>query len=197
MKFRSATFLSLLALLFCQRPAVADPLDDVLLSVRDAARAGDRGRLERAAGELRGHELAAYVEYWRLQQDLKNDLDPATVRAFLADNEGSYLAEKMRGDWLRQLGKQRQWSLFDAEYPALAQPDQELACYALQSRRARGDGSALDEALPLWLNLIEPPESCYPVLEALIVEKRVLADDVRRFGIFEQVELFCAVHWFS
>jgi soluble lytic murein transglycosylase len=36
----------------------------------------------------------------------------------------------------------------------------------------------LDEAMPLWLTLIEPPESCYPVLEALILEKRVLADDV-------------------
>ena len=32
--------------------------------------------------------------------------------------------------------------------------------------------------MPLWLNLIEPPEACYPVLEALILEKRVLADEV-------------------
>lgn len=36
----------------------------------------------------------------------------------------------------------------------------------------------LDDAMPLWLNLIEPPESCYPTLEALILEKRVLTDDV-------------------
>ena len=36
----------------------------------------------------------------------------------------------------------------------------------------------LDEAMPFWLTLIEPPEGCYPVLEALIVSKRVLADDV-------------------
>ena len=36
----------------------------------------------------------------------------------------------------------------------------------------------LDDALPLWLTLMDTPESCYPVLEALIVEKRVLADDV-------------------
>ena len=30
--------------------------------------------------------------------------------------------------------------------------------------------------LPLWLTLMDTPESCYPVLEALIVEKRVLAE---------------------
>jgi soluble lytic murein transglycosylase len=32
--------------------------------------------------------------------------------------------------------------------------------------------------MPLWLTLLEPPDACYPVLEALIWEKRVLADEV-------------------
>jgi soluble lytic murein transglycosylase len=180
MKFRFTVFSILFVLLsFCLRPAVAEPSDELFLAARDATRAGDRARLERLAVELQGHELAAYVDYWRLQLDLKNDPDPVMVRAFLASNEGDYLAEKIRGDWLKQLGEQQQWLLFDVEYPALVQqPDKELACYALQRRLAQGDSSALDEAMPLWLNLTEPPESCYPVLEALIVEKRVLAGDV-------------------
>lgn len=178
MKFRLAAFLYLLPLLAFHLPVSAAPSDDLFLAARDAARAGDRVRLERLVGELQGHELASYVEYWRLQPELKNDIDASTIRSFLVRNEGSYIAEKMRGDWLKQLGKQQQWDLFDAEYPALVQPDQELSCYALQSRRVRGDTRMLDDAMPLWLNLIEPPESCYPVLEALILEKRVLADGV-------------------
>ncbi|MDR2614756.1 MAG: lytic transglycosylase domain-containing protein [Candidatus Accumulibacter sp.] len=177
MKFRCA-LLILFSLSFCLRPAVAEPGDESFLAAREAARMGNRARLESLAGELQGHTLAAYADYWRLQADLKNGLDPVAVIAFLADNEGNYLAEKMRGDWLRQLGKERQWLIFDAEYPALTQPDQELACYALQSRLARGDDGALDEAMPLWLNLTEPGESCYPVLEALIVGKRVWTDEV-------------------
>ncbi len=178
MKFRLAVFLHLLSLLAVHFPVSAAPSDDVFLAARDAARAGDRVRIERLASELRGHELASYVEYWRLLPELKNDIDPETIRSFLARNEGMYIAEKMRGDWLKQLGKQQQWTIFDVEYPALVQPDRELSCYALQSRRLRGDARMLDDAMPLWLNLIEPPESCYPVLEALILEKRVLADDV-------------------
>ena len=178
MKFRLAAFLRLLPLLVFHLQASAAPSDDLFLAARDAARLGDRARLERLIGELQGHELVAYVEYWRLQPELKKDIDPSTVRSFLTRNEGTYIAEKMRGDWLKQLGKQQQWTLFDAEYPALVQPDQELSCYALQSRRLRGDAGMLDDAMPLWLNLIEPPESCYPVLEALILEKRVLTDDV-------------------
>ena len=97
---------------------------------------------------------------------------------FIARHERTYLAEKLRSDWLKVLGKKQQWSEFDVEYPKIVAPDQELACYALQSRRARGDATMLDDALPLWTTLLEPPEPCYPVLEALIWEKRVLADEV-------------------
>ena len=182
MKFRLAAFLQLLPLLAIHLQAFAAPSDELFLAARDAVRLGDRVRLERLVGELQEHELVAYVEYWRLQPELKKDIDPSTVRSFLARNEGTYIAEKMRSDWLKQLGKQQQWARFDAEYPGLVQPDQELSCYALQSRRLRGDAGMLDDAMPLWLTLIEPPESCYPVLEALILEKRVLAD-----GVWERI----------
>ncbi|MDR2452074.1 MAG: lytic transglycosylase domain-containing protein [Candidatus Accumulibacter sp.] len=178
MTSRFAAFLPCLVFLFCPPPAMAEPSDETFLAAREAARAGDRARFERLASELGGYELSSYVDYWRLQFDLKNGFDPEAVRAFLAGNEGSWLAEKMRGDWLRQLGGRKEWSSFDAEYPALRKPDQELACYALQSRLLRGDASALEEAMPLWLALVDPPESCHPVLEALIVDKRVQAGDV-------------------
>jgi soluble lytic murein transglycosylase len=177
MKFRLSVFLLTLPLLMAHATGWAATADERFLAARDAARSGDRTRLESIALELRGYELEAYVDYWRLLPDL-SDADPATVKAFLSRYENSYIAEKLRGDWLKQLGKKQQWAEFDAEYPALVRPDQELSCYALQSRRSRGDAGSLDEAMPLWLSLMEPPESCYPVLEALILEKRVLADGV-------------------
>ena len=181
MNFLSTTLLLLLVLLapatVVVRPAAAQSADDQFLAAREAARAGDRVRLERLAPALHGYELEPYVDYWLLVPDLK-DADPAVVRAFLGRHENSYLAEKLRGDWLRLLARKQQWELFDAEYGRLLQPDQELTCHALQGRLARGDARALDDALPLWLSVLEPPESCYSVFEALIVDKRVLADAV-------------------
>jgi len=177
MKFRLSPFLSLLVIPLMVHAAVAATLDDRFLAARDAAKAGDRVKFERIAPELQDHDLQAYVEYWRLSLDLAN-ADPAAVKDFLKRYDASYIAEKLRGDWLKQLGKKQQWADFDAEYPALVQPDQELVCYGMQSRRLRGDAAVLDEAMSLWMSLIEPPESCYPVLEALILEKRVLADEV-------------------
>ncbi len=162
---------------FAAHALAAAAVDDRFLVARDAARAGDRAKLERVAPELAGYELEPYVDYWRLSLDLAN-VDASAVKSFLQRNDKSYLAEKLRGDWLKQLGKKQQWADFDTEYPALVQPDQEVSCYALQSRLARGDARVLDEAMPLWFDLIEPPESCYPVLEALITEKRVLAEQV-------------------
>ena len=159
------------------RHAAAQSADDQFLAAREAARTGDRSRLERLAPALHGYELEPYVDYWLLVPDLK-DADPEVVRAFLARHENSYIAEKLRGDWLRQLARKQQWDLFAAEYARVLQPDQELACHALQGRLARGDAKALDDALPLWLSALEPPESCYGVFEALIVGKRVLADAV-------------------
>ena len=56
--------------------------------------------------------------------------------------------------------------------------DRDTQCLALQARLARKDKAALDEVQALWLTLLDPPETCQPVLEALIWEKRVLASDV-------------------
>ena len=177
MKHRFWLFLLVLPCLFAHAAGGSANGDERFLAARDAVRAGDRAKLERIAPELAGYELEAYVDYWRLLLDLSS-ADPATIKDFLARHEKSYLAEKLRGDWLKQLGKKQQWADFDAEYPALLQPDQELVCFSLQSRRSGGDTRVYEEALPLWFTLIEPPESCYPVLEGLIIEKRVLADQV-------------------
>ena len=83
----------------------ASASDERLLAARDAARLGDRAKLEAIAPEVQGHELAAYVDYWLFQIDLKReDADPAAIKSFLTRNEGSYIAERMRGDWLKKLG---------------------------------------------------------------------------------------------
>ncbi|HJW24822.1 MAG TPA: transglycosylase SLT domain-containing protein [Rhodocyclaceae bacterium] len=174
MKFR------VLALsLFLVSPVFAqDSRDTAFLIARDAFRAGDYIKLERAAAVVgSGYDLSPYIEYFQLRMNLEQ-VDPATIRSFLERYDGSYVAEKLRGDWLRMLARKALWVGFEAEYPKLISPEQEVTCLNLQARLARGDKTALDEAQPLWLGLLEPPDACQPVLEALIWEKKVLADDV-------------------
>ncbi|HET7776448.1 MAG TPA: transglycosylase SLT domain-containing protein, partial [Azospira sp.] len=154
--------------------------DEQFVAARDAFRAGDLNRLERLAADLKDHELWPYVEYFRLRAQL-DKADASTVAGlneFLARQDKNYIAEKLRGDWLRILAKQQRWSEFDGEFPKIIQADQDLSCLALQSRLQRKDPKALDEALPLFKTLLDVPEPCGPVLDALVAAQRVNSDDV-------------------
>ena len=71
--------------------------DSTFLAARDAFRAGDRNKLERAAGQLGNHELAPYVENYQLRINMDQD-DSAAMRAFLDRYERTYVAEKLRAE---------------------------------------------------------------------------------------------------
>ena len=151
--------------------------DAQFLLARDAFRVGDAQRLERAAAALGDHELAPYAEYYKLRMQLET-IDDAGVQAFLNKYEGSYVAEKLRVDWVQFLAKKERWSQVESEAAKLKAPEQDVQCMALQARLFRKEAGLLDEIQPLWLNLLTPPDACLPVLEALIWDKRVLAADV-------------------
>jgi soluble lytic murein transglycosylase len=57
-------------------------------------------RLARQVEALQGHPLQAWAEYWSLRLKL-DDGDASGVADYLARHAGAYLAEKLRGDWLR------------------------------------------------------------------------------------------------
>lgn len=174
MKFRTRFAPLLLALAL---PAFAQNGDTAFLIARDAFRAGDIAKLERAIGQLGNHELAPYAENYRLRMWMEKG-DPSTIRDFLQRNDGSYVAEKLRADWVRWLGKRAGWSEVDAEFPRLLAPEPDVTCYSQQARLARDDRSVLAEADKLWQAMLEPPEPCRPVLDALVTSQAKTADDV-------------------
>jgi soluble lytic murein transglycosylase len=161
------------------RPFVAPTADEQILLAREAFRNGERVRLGRLAQGLGNHELAPWVDYWQLRLKLDDDEDSSAVEAFLSRHAGSYLAERLRADWLKQLARHGRWAQFMAASPPLLQPDQELACDALQARLSeQHDRSALDEARPLWFAAADLPDACQPLMAALRSEGRLGDDDV-------------------
>jgi soluble lytic murein transglycosylase len=172
--------------LFCTL-AQAAPGDSRVLTAREVFRNGERIRLaalpdvtgrKGQAGQVAQYDLEPWVEYWQLRQRL-DDGHSDGIADFLQRQSGSYLAEKLRGDWLKNLGNKQKWEDFQREFPFLQQPDNELNCYALQGRLAvQNDAAALNEARPLWLGVLDMPESCIPLMERLIVAGRIDIDDV-------------------
>ena len=167
----------LLASLALSSSLFAQGNDTAFLTARDAFRAGDINKLERAIGQLGNHELAPYAENYRLRMWMDKG-DPSNLRDFLQRNEGSYVAEKLRADWVRFLGKRSTWNDVETEFPKLLAPEPDVTCYNQQARLARDDRSVLAEAEKLWLTMLEPPEPCRPILDALVASQKMTADDV-------------------
>lgn len=150
-------------------PAFGAPLssDADFLAVRDAFQAGDAARLGNFARRLKNTQMEVYADYYQLRLGLEN-AGASAVKDFLSRPEDTPIVDRLRGEWLKQLGKKQQWDLFDAEYPRLLNEDNELTCYALQSRLRYQEQAALNEARGLWFDGKSQPDSCGPLFEAAL-----------------------------
>jgi soluble lytic murein transglycosylase len=157
--------------------AIPADADSRFLAARDAFRQGERVKLSHLAESLRGNDLEPWAEYWLLRLRLDEDVSDG-VRDFLVRNNGAYVAEKLRAEWLRKLARDQDWQTFQQEYPLLVQPEQDLACSALQAQLVRQqDPTALDEARPLWFSVVDLPETCTPLMQGLFAAGRLTEDD--------------------
>jgi soluble lytic murein transglycosylase len=152
--------------------AAAASEDDALTGAYDAYRAGDAIRFARHAGDLEGHPLAPWLDYWRLAMRLE-DAAPADVSEFLSRHRDTYVAELLRGDWLRLTGKRGDWQEFNREMRAYPRDDLEIRCYGWISRLERDDDSAFAEARAMWLLPSELPEGCARLAETMVSRDRL------------------------
>lgn len=137
-----------------------------LEAARDAVRSRDLGKLERIADKLQGDPMEVYPRYWLVSTQLESMSDNQ-IRLFLQTFPGSLLADRLRGEWLKSVGKSERWDVFAAEYPALVNIDTELECYQLRARLARQDSDAPGAAKKLWLTSKDLPEACGIMFESL------------------------------
>src|SRR5258707_6529363 len=146
--------------------AKLDPQDAALLAARDAFEANQRTKLAALAPKLKDHLLEPYVEYWQLFFKLPG-ASAEEVRDFLSRYPGTALAEQLRADWLKVLGRSGRWESFQAEDPALSGDDPEVTCYMLLARWKREDVSVLGDFRPFWNAPRELPEGCLALARAI------------------------------
>ena len=60
--------------------------------------------------------------------------DSTALRGFFERYERSYVAEKLRADWIRWLGKRGMWAEIEVEYPKLLAPELDVTCLLYTSR---------------------------------------------------------------
>lgn len=154
--------------------------DEVILDMQQAFRKGDKNRLSALLPQTRGHVLEPLAAYW----EMRNRLDTAPeseIRSYLSTYAGSYYEDRLRNDWLLQLGRQRNWAAFTAHYPLYRmQDDRELRCYGLATEAMNSKANVADEAKKHWYALREADDGCTWLAEHLHSGKQINGLDLWR-----------------
>jgi soluble lytic murein transglycosylase len=157
------------------------PADAIVLDARDALRRRDAQRLadDRAAAIVGQHPLAAWVDYWELGNRL-NLAQPAEVEAFYQRWAGTYVEDRLRNDWLLELGRRRDWANFARDFPRFRMnDDREVTCYWLLTEHLAGkDVTAAARAA--WAAQRDTDDGCVLLATTMVEAKRFTPDDVWR-----------------
>lgn len=139
-----------------------------LLDMRQAFQSGNTQRLSTLLPQVQGHLLEPQAAYWELRARL-DTATPDEIRAFLRRYAGTYHEDRLRNDWLLQLGKARDWATFAQELPHYRmQDDREVQCYALLAQREHPLSSVTGEARTLWLAQRRADDGCATLAGALL-----------------------------
>jgi soluble lytic murein transglycosylase len=151
---------------------------DMLLDARDALRKKDRSRLASAKVALAAaqHPLAMWADYWELSNRLAES-SQAELNDFYARWPDTYVQDRLRNDWLLELGKRRDWANFAAEYPKFKfDDDREVHCYATLLKHLAGE-DVRTRARALWFAQREFDDGCTLLATTLIESGRLTAAD--------------------
>jgi soluble lytic murein transglycosylase len=155
--------------------------DTLVLEARDALRRKENVRLAAAATALaqQNHPLAPWAAYWELFNRLPTSTQ-ADLDAFYARWGGTYVEDRLRNDWLLELGKRRDWTNFAAEFPRFRMnDDREVTCHSLVVAHRAGQ-PVREAALAAWLAQREPDDGCHLLAATLFDAKVFTAADVWR-----------------
>jgi len=152
--------------------------DEDFIALHKAFLDGDSKRLALRAQRLNSHPLEVYANYYQLRLDLDN-ADQQAIENFLARKEDSPVIDQLRVEWLKLLGENQQWELFDKHLPQVINGDIELTCYGLQSRSQKHYLLALRDARLLWFDGDTLPQSCGTLFDAARSVNVIHEHDIR------------------
>ena len=160
-------------------PVAAQSGNETVLEARDAFRKKDSSRLAaaRAVAQADQHALLPWVEYWELTNRLtsaqQDELD-----AFYARWSGTYVEDRLRNDWLLELGRRRDWANFVVDFPRFRMnDDREVTCYALLTDHLAGR-DVRDAARAAWLAQRDADDGCALMAQTLYDDGKFVAADV-------------------
>lgn len=124
---------------------------------------GATASFEKHYALLGDYPLTPYLEYAVLKQNLGN-VEPDKIDSFFEAQKGSYLATRLRHQYLYTLAMEKRWADY-LNYYSEANTTRELQCYWLYARVHEEDQGALEAVDILWPTGSSHPKACDPLFE--------------------------------
>ena len=149
--------------------------DQAVLDMAQAFKLGDRKQLTQLLPQAKGSLLEPWAAYWEISLRL-DQADKAEIESMLARYAGSYQEDRLRAEWLLQLGRNRDWATFRAQLPLYRMADdRSIQCYALWSDYLSSGADVAKQLQALWLAQREPDEACADAAQELIKARNMPA----------------------
>ena len=149
--------------------------DQAVLDMAQAFKLGDRKQLTQLLPQAKGSLLEPWAAYWEMALRL-DQADKAEIESMLARYAGSYQEDRLRAEWLLQLGRNRDWATFRAQLPLYRMADdRSIQCYALWSEYLSSGADVGKQLQALWLAQREPDEACADAAQELIKARNMPA----------------------
>jgi soluble lytic murein transglycosylase len=143
-----------------------------------AAQAGGSASTAPDDDALRAYPLYPYLQSARLERNLGAD---AAIAEYLHEHRGAPYTRSVRGAWLADLGRRRQWQTYLEHYDDDLDTNLTLRCHDLAARAALGRDEGLEEAVvELWLTPNSVPDVCDPAFDWLRSRKGLTAELIER-----------------
>ncbi len=152
------------------QPSIPDATraDSLVQEAAQAYKQRDRKRLTSLLGQLRGHTLEPWAAYWDLSARL-DEASASEVQDFFTRYAGSYQEDRLRTEWLLQLGRNRNWVAFNREYPLYRMnDDKSVRCYALLAEHLSSGVDNTAQVRDVWLGMKDADEGCAAAAEQLV-----------------------------
>jgi soluble lytic murein transglycosylase len=147
--------------------------DDTLLEMSQAYKQRDRKRLSTLLPQVRNHPLEPWAAYWELSARM-GEASNTEIQEFLSRYAGTYQEDRLRVEWLQQLGKQRDWNTFVRELaPYRMQDDRAIQCYRLLADYNLRGTDVSDQVQEAWLGSKDADEACAAAAAQLLGDKKM------------------------
>jgi len=151
----------------------ATRVDDLVLDMAQAYKQRDRKRLSQLLPQVRGHALEPWAAYWELSARL-DEAGSREILDFLDRYSGSYQEDRLRNEWLLQLGRSRDWAAFTREAALYRMnDDRSVRCYAALADYKTHNTDISRMVADTWLSLKDAEEGCAAAAEQLLIDRKL------------------------